>query len=198
MLMPKLCHHPILAFLTMVLISILLHSCTQPEKETRKQAQMLVEELQSKLKGRLSTTIKSKGVTEGIIVCSTEASAMTEDLSEQHGIVIKRVSHKLRNKANKLSVIDTPGISYFQMLESKGILSDAEFFEQHVTVGNQNYAHYMSPILTKPACLMCHGETIAEPIATTLSTLYPDDQATGFKEGQLRGAFSVLIPLNEN
>ena len=41
-------------------------------------------------------------------------------------------------------------------------------------------------------CLQCHGEAIAPPVAEKISALYPDDKATGFREGDIRGAFVVI------
>jgi hypothetical protein len=40
---------------------------------------------------------------------------------------------------------------------------------------------------------MCHGpsESLAPDIKEKLATLYPQDQATGFSEGELRGWFWV-------
>ena len=52
------------------------------------------------------------------------------------------------------------------------------------------------PISTMPLCLMCHGEknSLMEPIRTALHENYPDDQATGFAPGDLRGWFWLEIP----
>jgi hypothetical protein len=53
----------------------------------------------------------------------------------------------------------------------------------------------MKAIPTGAVCLACHGETIAPPIAAKINELYPQDQATGFREGDLRGAFVVTKTL---
>ena len=49
-------------------------------------------------------------------------------------------------------------------------------------------------IRVEAACLMCHGDNIAPPIAGRLASLYPDDRATGFLEGDLRGLVWVEVP----
>jgi cytochrome c556 len=54
---------------------------------------------------------------------------------------------------------------------------------------------YMQGIGTEAPCLICHGETLAEPVAQAIKARYPDDAATGFREGQLRGAFWVEVPV---
>ncbi|KZY78149.1 hypothetical protein A3742_23470 [Oleiphilus sp. HI0071] len=50
---------------------------------------------------------------------------------------------------------------------------------------------YMKAIPTAAVCLVCHGSDIAAPVAKKIASLYPQDQATGFTEGELRGAFSL-------
>ncbi len=34
-----------------------------------------------------------------------------------------------------------------------------------------------------------------EPVKAKLAELYPDDRATGYKEGDIRGAFTLSKPL---
>ena len=40
---------------------------------------------------------------------------------------------------------------------------------------------------------MCHGSGLDPALKAEIERLYPDDQATGFKAGELRGAFTVTI-----
>jgi len=40
-------------------------------------------------------------------------------------------------------------------------------------------------------CLACHGDNIAPEVTAAIRAHYPEDQATGFATGQLRGAFSI-------
>lgn len=46
-------------------------------------------------------------------------------------------------------------------------------------------------------CVVCHGEQIAEPVAARLSELYPEDEARGYKPGDLRGAFTLTYTFNK-
>jgi hypothetical protein len=50
---------------------------------------------------------------------------------------------------------------------------------------------YVEPIVTQPQCLICHGSELAPPVAVALEAHYPEDQATGFAVGDLRGVFWV-------
>ena len=50
----------------------------------------------------------------------------------------------------------------------------------------------MKAIPTDDVCLTCHGKQIPEKLSAQLEKLYPDDQATGFSKGDIRGAFTVV------
>jgi len=56
------------------------------------------------------------------------------------------------------------------------------------------------PIKLKATCLICHGpkEQIAADVLAELGKRYPDDQATDFQEGELRGWFWVIAPSSTN
>jgi hypothetical protein len=56
---------------------------------------------------------------------------------------------------------------------------------------------YVEPIRVGPICLRCHGGEVAPEIRERLAALYPDDQATGFEQGDFRGLFWVRMPEQE-
>jgi hypothetical protein len=54
---------------------------------------------------------------------------------------------------------------------------------------------YMKAIPTRGICLRCHGEKIDPSLRMVLDRFYPEDQATGFEIGDVRGAFTIIKPL---
>jgi hypothetical protein len=54
----------------------------------------------------------------------------------------------------------------------------------------------IAPIPTQPLCLTCHGDpaTFSPELKEALAVHYPNDQATGFKAGDLRGVFWAEVP----
>lgn len=48
-------------------------------------------------------------------------------------------------------------------------------------------------------CLLCHGDDsqVSEGVRAKLAELYPHDQAMGYKPGDIRGAWTIKIPLSE-
>ncbi len=79
-------------------------------------------------------------------------------------------------------------LQQFEQRKQKG--EDIATLEYYETT--QAGFRYMKAIPTKGLCLTCHGKTLAEPVKATLAELYPEDKATGFKVGDIRGAFSII------
>ena len=52
----------------------------------------------------------------------------------------------------------------------------------------------MRGIAVEPVCLACHGKALSPETTTALRRHYPDDAATGFDAGDLRGALWVEVP----
>ena len=55
----------------------------------------------------------------------------------------------------------------------------------------------MKAIPTQEICLQCHGENLHGEVVEQLANHYPHDQATGFAVGDIRGAFTIEVPLPE-
>nr|VFK10650.1 MAG: Protein of unknown function (DUF3365) [Candidatus Kentron sp. LPFa]VFK26753.1 MAG: Protein of unknown function (DUF3365) [Candidatus Kentron sp. LPFa] len=56
---------------------------------------------------------------------------------------------------------------------------------------------YMKAIPTLEVCILCHGASLSPDVVAKLDELYPEDQARGFKVGDIRGAFSFMQPLSK-
>jgi len=66
-----------------------------------------------------------------------------------------------------------------------------------VTEPQGKYFRYMKAVPTGAVCLACHGpaEKIGKEVKEQLSADYPHDKATGYGEGQIRGAITIKRPL---
>ena len=64
---------------------------------------------------------------------------------------------------------------------------------EYVELNGKRVFRYMKAIPTGPICLNCHGGALTPDVSAKLKELYPDDKATGFKIGDLRGAFTVTL-----
>lgn len=134
------------------------------------------------LKGRLMEVAGSDGPAAAIEVCSKEAPQIAEETSQEHGVTIGRTSFRLRNKDN------APPTWAAQLV------ADRVAEPTYLTKGGKLAA--LLPIRIQAQCLMCHGsdDIIPSEVKDALAEHYPDDQATGFKDGDLRGWFHVEVP----
>ena len=149
----------------------------------KKRAIVAKDALFAKLSGRLMEVMQANGPVKAIEVCSQEANEIAKTVSEEQGVKIGRTSMKLRNPKNqpptwaKKLFSEKPHEPQFEQLDEE-------------TVGA------LLPIKLQAKCLMCHGtkETLVLGVPEQLAKLYPEDHATGFSEGDLRGWFWVEIP----
>ena len=116
---------------------------------------------------------------------------------DQTGYYVRRVSLKYRNPDDIPDQYEKGVLEKFDSLREEGKMVVEHEDYRVVEEDGKKYLRYMKPLITKKLCLNCHGST--EDIPTTvrgfLNTNYPEDRATGFKVGDVRGAVSVKIPL---
>jgi hypothetical protein len=142
-------------------------------------------ELLAPLKKNLKLALMAgmqKGPLNAISVCKDQAPAIADSLSVD-GIQIGRTSHRLRNPANSAPEWVGPVLRAYLEEESNRT-------SRVVSLPN-NREGYVEPIMIKPLCLACHGETLAPDVAAQIETMYPEDEATGFKVDELRGVYWV-------
>jgi hypothetical protein len=145
-------------------------------------------ELLGPFKQGLQQALKSglaNGPIEAIGACRIEVPKIAARVS-QDGVVVGRTSHRLRNPANASPDWVSPLLENY--VESVGDLAP-----QLVNLPGDRVG-YVEPIITQALCLTCHGETLAPALASKIDDLYPEDRATGFEEGDLRGVFWVEYP----
>jgi len=157
--------------------------------ESRKTAQEFMQKLGDALKQQL----ESGGAESAIGVCKQIAPALATEYSK-NGRVLKRVSFKLRNKA-----LGTPDVWETRMLEraeesvqNGEVIAGIEFSEVRDEADGR-WFRYLKAIPTQRICLQCHGQPyqIPDNVKAKLAAEYPDDQATGYSVGSMRGAISI-------
>jgi hypothetical protein len=143
------------------------------------------------LKSELSNAIQSDGPVAAIEVCNTKAPQIAESVSMDFDVEISRVSLKNRNPLNAPSEWETQVLKSFESRLAAGENPAGISWNETVELNGAKEFRYMKAIPTAGLCLQCHGTAIAEPVANQLAKLYPDDKATGYSEGEIRGAFVV-------
>lgn len=154
------------------------------------EAHRLADEFTVKLKQELVNAMKEGGPVHAIEVCRIKAPEIAKNLSAESGWHVKRVSLKPRGKTAYADNWERTTLYRFEEQASSG--RDIKTLEkiEIVKTEGRDTIRYMKAIPTGGICLTCHGDSINESIKLKLSEYYPRDKATGYKAGDIRGAFS--------
>ncbi len=160
----------------------------QSTEELVTEARSMVKAFSGSLKQALQAAIKEGGMTNGIGFCNTVAPQIAASNSNEEW-TISRTSLKVRNPDN--APTDWQELQLHAM-EKQPVKNGKPVEAWQVSeASGQPAFRYMSAIPTQTLCLGCHGKSIDPQVKAKLTELYPDDKATGFSEGDLRGAFVV-------
>ena len=156
----------------------------------------VVQKFSATLKEALQQAVQSGGPVNGITVCHDQAGQIATEQGQRLGMLIGRTGLKIRNPANAPDNWELAVLKQFEARKAQGEPVDKlEFFAVIDDDQGQKTFRYMKAIPTAALCLNCHGETLSPEVDAKLKELYPNDQGRGFKEGDLRGAFTLARPV---
>ena len=160
------------------------------------QARKAVAGLAEKLKSLLGEELAKGGFEGAVQACSTSAQKVTRDFAAQAGVDIRRVTLKHRNPANAPDAWERAQLAQMESNLRAGKPLPSEI-EVTVDENGAKVHRLLKPIVIQGMCLSCHGSDsqIPDPVKKQIASSYSKDLATGYKAGELRGAFSVKIPL---
>jgi hypothetical protein len=152
-------------------------------------------ELSEAIRGLLMRELETGGLEGAVAVCSTKAQARTAEYRRTFGNDVRRVSLRRRNPANEPDAYERRVLESFDRLPAEARPA-AEHWEV-VREDGREALRYLKPVVANAMCLTCHGEKAKIPpaVQAVVAREYPDDHATGFSVGDVRGAVSVRIPL---
>lgn len=160
------------------------------------QARAVISVFASTLKSELENGIKAGGPVKALEICNTKAPRIAEKVTTEKGMQVSRVSLKNRSPTNVPNAWQRTVLENFAVRKAAGENPIALEFSEIVKHQDHKEFRFMKAIPTGGVCLACHGENLAKGVQETITTLYPDDKATGFKSGDIRGAFVVTKVLN--
>jgi hypothetical protein len=144
------------------------------------------------LKAELITAMKAGGPLEAIDVCNTKAPGIAKAVSLEQGVQVSRVSTRNRNPGNAPNDWQAEVLASFEKRIDEGEDAGGLSWQETVDSADGKQYRFMKAIPTGGVCLACHGTAIDAAVAEKIAELYPQDRATGFSEGELRGAFVVV------
>ena len=157
------------------------------KQQLTQEARKIVQEFATTLKPKLKKAMLAEGPIGAVNTCAVEAPEIARTISKQTGWVVKRVSLQARN--NKTA---RPDAWEKQQLEHFNQIVRSDPSQLEVSLANEKQFRYMKAQLVEPLCLLCHGETVAPDIMEAIQIHYPNDSATGYQLGDVRGAFSLI------
>jgi hypothetical protein len=178
---------------TIFLSAILLGSAALAEAPSAKeQGISAIKQLGGTLKSKLQAKMKEDptGVTAAEF-CAQSAEKITKEVNGKlpKNITVRRTSLKTRNSANKPDTVDTGVMDVFAKELAAKQISPGTIKVVEADGATRVY----KPLVTQKVCLKCHGSNISPEIAKIIKEKYPDDQARGFKEGDLRGVIVAEV-----
>lgn len=164
-------------------------------EEALQEARRLADDLGDKIRGLLVQELQRGGPVSALRVCSEVAQEMTREFNRHTGHHARRVSVRYRNPQNLPDGYEQQVLVRMEV-ENRQKHLGKEYVDV-VKEENVKVLRYMRPLTVAPVCITCHGpkETMTPEIKRMLTERYPEDRATGFQDGDLRGAISVKIVL---
>ena len=173
-------------------------SASDEIKSRSQQSKQAVQEFASQLKGELQSAMKSKGPMYAVDVCHKKAPEIAQQLSGKYGWEISRTSLKARNAGNQPDAWEKSVLEKFEQRKASGEDVKPMAYAEIVETNGKKQFRFMKAIPTDTVCLTCHGDNVTPELKAKIDELYPQDAATGFKQGDIRGAFSITWPDTRN
>lgn len=161
------------------------------EKQYLEKGKAVAEATFAELSSKLATAIGEKGISGAIEYCNLAAMPLVDSLSAANNATIRRTSLRTRNPDNAPSNWERGILSSYEASYQAG-----QPMQPIVKGLDEHTVAFAAPIVMKPLCLKCHGEIgtdIAAPDYLTIKKLYPNDEAFGFADQQLRGMWSITF-----
>ncbi len=160
-----------------------------PETDRGRKTIQLFQAYQKDVLGSMKAALAGGGTAAAIPVCKEVSATLADRFAELPSVKVRRVAVRNRNPDHVPDEFEA------------GIMKE---WEEGLANGSQPIAisrdteeglRVMQPIVLRSRlCLRCHGEKrhMTPETLEMLQRLYPKDNATGFKVGELRGAFSAI------
>lgn len=179
--------------LTLAAVLLLAVHGVHAEENLGSEAQALVQQYVGQLKPALKSAMESGGPINAVSVCAERAPAIAQSLSASSGWDVRRVSLKPRNTG--AAEPDAWARSILETFDARAAAGESPATLVH-SEQTGNTFRFIKAQPVEPLCLVCHGESISPNVHAAIKRFYPDDVATGYKPGELRGAFYLTKALN--
>lgn len=147
------------------------------------EAKRLAQDLKLNLVKNLTQKIEKEGVVKAIPFCHENVKPIAKEAAGERieKFEFGRTSHKVRNQMNRPPVWAESYLKEFQ-----GKLK-SEITKNSLLIKHEGKRIYLEPLFVEAKCLLCHGDKVNPQVSEKIKSLYPQDHAIGFKQGEFRG-----------
>ena len=178
--------------LAMICTSLLQSADTQTPKEVIEKGKHATQLLVKTLGSNMKKNLKQGGAMQALDFCSQEAYTLTQSVNDKlpKGVSVKRISQNNRSPLNKPSDDEKLVLEKLHAMQQK-----KQALPKFVVIQSDEhtYKFYKPLTINKGVCLKCHGDISNTKLASEIAKRYPNDKATGYKMGDLRGAVVTTI-----
>lgn len=180
--------------LSSFMITLCLNAQNDPTQESAKIGETVSTALIQKLSGELKAQMSQNGILAALGFCNARAQTLTKEISNTTHYKVKRVTLLDRNPQNLASTEESAILNTWQKK-----LNENQALPSYEIHSKGNMDHYYRPlVINNEACLKCHGTVDSQSeLGKAIKTAYPNDHATGYKMGDLRGMIVVDIPVKK-
>jgi hypothetical protein len=159
-------------------------------------ARQVASALPPKLMSVLLPSIEKDGAAGAVQTCNVEAPKLGKQASDASGWSVRRVSLRNRNPKAVPDDWERAVLADFDRRAAAGEKPQTLERADEVMVDGKRTLRYMKALPVADMCLACHGAPagLAPGVGDKLKALYPDDRATGYKVGDIRGAVTLRKP----
>lgn len=157
------------------------------EEELMKAGAEITQSVGSTLMQTVQKHMSESGVEGALEFCQANALPITDSLARKHDVTIKRTAFRTRNPENDPTEFELKVLS-----NMKG----QDIYEPAISYTEEGNPVYYEPIVLKDFCQTCHGvpgQSMTIETDSLIKAHYPNDEATGFSSGDLRGMWVITF-----
>jgi len=177
-----------------LVLSLLIFSVSAnaaSEKQMINDSKLAIKRYSSILKHTLKREMNKGSASNAVAACHSGTDEINKQLTAQSGWKIARTALKYRNPENAPDEWEKKVLLKFEKSKLNGATVKQLQHSEIIKQGDHSVFRFMQAIPMSGKCLSCHGDKLSTSVKAKLKQLYPQDNATGFKVGDIRGAFSI-------
>lgn len=171
----------------------IVHPGAVDQQSEHVRAEAAATEFATRLRQTLMSAMKSGGPLAAVDVCHQDAPRIAAEVGSAHNVALGRVGVRLRNPANAGPAWAADALRDFQRRVADGEPAGDMRYAALAPDGS-SYRTALG-LQTEGPCLICHGPSVSAELTERIRSRYPDDEATGFAAGSLRGLLWVEAPV---